>query len=129
VLFAHDTDQPVRKVFSTAAEVATIQLAYFVTGHKMQGGEAPVVIILAHDATRRMIYREWLYTCITRAQVKCILFYSRIALTGGLGTQRIKGKNLDEKIQAFMALSDTRNNPLALKIRLPEAMKIEKEDA
>jgi exodeoxyribonuclease V alpha subunit len=129
VLFAHDTDQPVRKVFSTAAEVATIQLAYFVTGHKMQGGEAPVVIILAHDATRRMIYREWLYTCITRAQVKCILFYSRIALTGGLGTQRIKGKNLDEKIQAFMALSDTRNNPLALKIRLPEAMKIVKEDA
>jgi AAA domain/UvrD-like helicase C-terminal domain len=129
VEFAHDTDQPVTKIFSTAAEVATIQLAYFVTGHKMQGGEAPIVVILAHDSTRRMIYREWLYTCITRAQVKCILFYSRIALAGGIGTQRIKGKNLDEKIQSFMALSDTRNNPLALKIRLPEPMKIEKEVA
>jgi len=120
VEFGHDTDQPVTIVFSTLAEVASVMLSYVVTGHKMQGGEAPVIIILAHDSNRRMIYREWLYTCITRASLKCIVFYSRIALKGGIGTRRIKGNTLAEKVQSFVALSDTKNNPLAIKVRLPD---------
>lgn len=92
--------------FQTLAEVGSLQMAYVVTCHKMQGGESPTVIIICHDAHRHMLYREWLYTAVTRASQRCIIFYTRDALQAALTKQTIKGRTLREKVVSFNALMD-----------------------
>lgn len=87
--------------FTTLAEVGSLMTAYVVTCHKMQGGEAPVVVIICHDSHKSMLYREWLYTAITRASEKCILLYTETALRVALNKQKIAGRTLREKVKAF----------------------------
>lgn len=87
--------------FSTQAEVASIQLAYVVTCHKMQGGEAPLVFVILHQSHKRMLNREWFYTAVTRASQRCVVLMTRDGHGSALGKQNIKGKNLAEKIKAF----------------------------
>lgn len=48
-------------------------LAYAVTGHKMQGSESPCVVILIDPAASRVAERHWVYTAISRASKLCIL--------------------------------------------------------
>lgn len=115
--------------FSTLAEVMSLMTAYVVTCHKMQGGEAPTILILAHDAHKAMMYREWLYTAITRASQKCILFYSPDALRAALNKQKIKGSTLREKVQMFIRLSeDTGMFGPAVTVNLPDAESMEGMD-
>lgn len=87
--------------FSTQAEVASIQLAYVVTCHKMQGGEAPLVFVILHQSHKRMLNREWFYTAVTRASQRCVVLLTRDGVGSALGKQNIKGKTLAEKIKAF----------------------------
>lgn len=87
--------------FSTQAEVASIQLAYVVTCHKMQGGEAPLIFVILHQSHKRMLNREWFYTAVTRASQRCVVLCTRDGIGSSLGKQNIKGKNLAEKIKAF----------------------------
>lgn len=87
--------------FTTLSEVGSLMTAYVVTCHKMQGGEAPTVVIICHDSHKAMLYREWLYTAITRASQRCILLYTPTALRVALNKQSIKGKTLREKIASF----------------------------
>ena len=47
--------------------------AYAVTVHKSQGGEWPVVIIVCLTANYVMLYRQLLYTAITRARKLCVI--------------------------------------------------------
>lgn len=112
--------------FSTLAEVGSLMTAYVVTCHKMQGGESPTVIIILHDSHKQMLEREWLYTAITRASQRCIIFYTKDALRVALGRQAIKGKTLKEKIAAFARLCD-KSGPLgaAVTVRIPEAEELE----
>lgn len=92
--------------FSTFNEVAGLTLAYAITCHKSQGGEYPFVMILVHDVNKSMLYREWLYTAITRAQKQVMILYTPNALAGALRKQRIYGKTLAEKAQKFIALAE-----------------------
>lgn len=48
-------------------------LAYAVTGHRMQGSQAPCVIVVADDAGGLIASREWLYTAVSRAAKLCVL--------------------------------------------------------
>lgn len=93
------------QAFGSLAEVNTLQTAYVVTCHKMQGGESPHIIIIVHDAHAAMMYREWLYTAITRTSQKCILLFTDKALNSALRKQKVKGSNLSEKIAMFQALA------------------------
>lgn len=106
--------------FQSLSEVSSLMTAYVVTCHKMQGGESPVIIIICHDAHRQMLYREWLYTAITRASQKCILLYSQTALRSAINKQNIKGRTLAEKIQSFNDLQKNNGLGVALKVQLPE---------
>ena len=47
--------------------------AYAVTVHKSQGGEWPVVIIVCLTSNHVMLYRQLLYTAITRARKLCVI--------------------------------------------------------
>lgn len=108
--------------FNTLSEVGSLMTAYVVTCHKMQGGESPVIIVILHDAHKAMLYREWLYTAVTRASEKCILLYAPTALRAALGKQSIKGATLKEKVQSFNQAMDPRGLlGRAVKVDLPES--------
>ena len=78
-------------------EINQIALANAMTVHKSQGSEYPVAlvgILNNHDA---MLNRNILYTAITRAKKKCILFYQEEALNKALATIA------DENRHSFLA--------------------------
>lgn len=89
--------------FSTAGQVNSLILANAATCHKFQGSECPTVIVMCHSAavSGPMLTREWLYTAVTRASERVVLIYDNRGLANALNRQRIKGKNLKEKAQAF----------------------------
>ncbi len=51
-----------------ADNLSELELAYAVTVHKSQGSEYPVVIIPLIDCPTQLIYRNLLYTAVTRAK-------------------------------------------------------------
>ncbi len=101
-----DAEHGIEVPFGSLSEVGSLMIAYVVTCHKMQGGESPVVIIICHGAHRAMLYREWLYTAVTRASEKCILLYSEDALKSTLNKQKMPGSTLKQKVQSFNAAQD-----------------------
>lgn len=93
------------QAFGTLSEVGSLATAYVVTCHKMQGGQAPLIVIIVHDSHKFMMYREWFYTAVTRASSRCLVLHTKIAIKAACHKQRIKGKNLQEKIAMFTKLS------------------------
>lgn len=106
--------------FMTLSEVGSLMTAYVVTCHKMQGGESPTIVIICHDAHKQMLYREWLYTAVTRASEKCILLYTPTALSTALNKQSIKGTTLKDKVHAFNLLQTDRGLGKAVNVILPD---------
>lgn len=76
---------------------ANFQLAYAVTGHKMQGSEVPIAIVLLDPSyTARMVCkREWFYTAISRAKQLCYL-------VGNIQTARDYCRELGNKRKTFL---------------------------
>ena len=60
-----------------AESLADIELAYAVTVHKSQGSEYPAVILPVFDAAPQLMYRNLLYTAVTRAKKLLIVAGSR----------------------------------------------------
>lgn len=80
-----DDDGPATDEGGEPATVGTgcdFDLAYAVTCHKLQGSEAPCVIVMIDDSpkARRVCSREWAYTAISRAKQLCILIGKMEAL-------------------------------------------------
>jgi hypothetical protein len=75
-----------------------------------------------------MMFREWLYTAITRASDRCILLYTHTALKAALGKQKIKGSTLLQKIEAFNALQRDNGIGKAVDVTLPEPERLVEED-
>lgn len=103
-LFIRFFEQPdILYSFSSSGDLASIQHAYAMTCHKMQGSEARNVVIVVHQANSIMLNREWLYTAITRAQERIILLATDQGLINCLSKQKIKGQTTAEKIASFEA--------------------------
>lgn len=107
--------------FASKSSVASLMLAYVATCHKMQGGECPLVFVIAHQANKRPLNREWLYTAVTRASQRCVLLYTKQGVGFSLGKQNIKGTTLAQKVQTFVALTQSGLVGAALKVKLPQA--------
>lgn len=60
---------------------STIELAYALSCHKLQGSEADYVIVGLDFSAKMLLTREWLYTAITRAKKKCIICAETKALS------------------------------------------------
>jgi hypothetical protein len=87
-----------------------------------------VVVIICHDAHKAMLFREWLYTAITRGSQKVMLLYTDQALKTALGKQKIQGSTLKQKIESFNLLQKDNGMGIALKVQLPEASRLNEED-
>jgi len=118
--FGHG-NQTLEVAFGTLAEVESLMMAYVVTCHKMQGGEAPFIVVICHHAHKRMLVREWLYTAITRASERCVVLYTRMGLSSAINKQNIKGRTLKEKVASFNRLIDPKGLlGASMTVRLPE---------
>lgn len=59
---------------------STLRLAYACSVHKMQGSQAPAVVIALARAHTPMLTRNLLYTAVTRSQTVCVIVAERGAL-------------------------------------------------
>lgn len=76
-------------------------LGYAISIHKAQGSEWPRVFVICHDSHRTMLYRELLYTAMTRAQHQLILIGQAHVWNRCAKNPRIKGNSLADKIEFF----------------------------
>lgn len=66
-------DMSGRLVEYTKKDMYNLSMAYTISGHKSQGSEYPHVIIVIPDQHFSLMDRYWLYTLVTRCQVKAHL--------------------------------------------------------
>ena len=66
-----------REVVSPIASAAELELAYAVTVHKSQGSEYDCVLMPVADVPPMLLYRNLLYTAITRAKKMIIIVGNR----------------------------------------------------
>lgn len=107
--------------FDSKSEVASLQLAYAATCHKMQGGECPIVFVIIHQTHKRPLCREWAYTALTRASQRCVFLMTRQGMGFALGKQNIKGTTLKQKIASFAALTEVGLLGPTVRVKLPQA--------
>ncbi len=62
-----------RVVTYFSEDLSQLELAYAITVHKSQGSEYDFVIIPLYDVPSRLVYRNLLYTAVTRAKKNLIL--------------------------------------------------------
>jgi exodeoxyribonuclease V alpha subunit len=78
-------------------ELDELSLAYAISIHKYQGSECPCIIMPIHISHFKLLFRNLLYTGITRGKKKVILIGSKKALAIGIRNQdslkRITGLN------------------------------------
>jgi hypothetical protein len=80
---------------------AVFSLGYVLTVHKAQGCEWRKVFIIMHKDHSNMLYRELLYTAVTRAREQVICMTKEYLLTKAINSPRIKGNSLEDKIEFF----------------------------
>lgn len=107
--------------FGSKSQIASLMLAYVATCHKMQGGECPLVFVICHQAHKRGLNREWLYTAITRGSQRVVLLQTRQGVSFGVGKQTIKGQTLNQKIKSFQELTESGILGPTVRVKLPQA--------
>jgi len=99
VVKSKDTDA--EYTLSAAGEINTLELAYAMTVHKSQGREYRRVWFITHKSQATMIYRELLYTAVTRAKEELYVICEPNCFVKGINTQKYPGKTVMEKIESF----------------------------
>jgi ATP-dependent exoDNAse (exonuclease V) alpha subunit len=69
--------------------------------HKAQGSEWRKVFFVIHRAFKVLLFRELIYTAMTRAREELVIIDTSNALEGAIASQRIKGNSIEEKIEWF----------------------------
>lgn len=69
-----------------------IELGYAMTCHKLQGSEAPYILIGLDSSAYALLTKEWLYTAITRAKKHCIICAETKALGIACNTSNVMKK-------------------------------------
>lgn len=85
----------------TSGDLAMLTLAYAITVHKSQGSEYRRVFFITHHTHATMLFRELVYTGITRAKEELVIICPPSMFVQGITSQRLPGKTLAEKIEAF----------------------------
>jgi exodeoxyribonuclease V alpha subunit len=73
-----------RRLTLDTQETATLRLAYACSVHKMQGSQAPAIVIALARGHAPMLTRNLVYTALTRSQTACVIVAERGALSTAL---------------------------------------------
>ncbi|MCW2994600.1 MAG: ATP-dependent RecD-like helicase [Conexibacter sp.] len=73
-----------RRLTLDAQEAGTLRLAYACSVHKMQGSQAPAIVIALTRGHAPMLTRNLVYTAVTRSQTACVIVAERGALPTAL---------------------------------------------
>ena len=103
-----------RKMNYTPEQLAHVDLAYATTIHKAMGSEFETVIIPIVKAHTIMLYRNLLYTAVTRAKKKVILVGHKPILFMAVHRADISKRNtmLGERIRLYCKAYHTERNAL-----------------
>ena len=103
-----------RKLTYTPEQLAHVDLAYATTIHKAMGSEFETVIIPIVKAHTIMLYRNLLYTAVTRAKKKVILVGHKPILFMAVHRADISKRNtmLGERIHLYCKAYHTERNAL-----------------
>lgn len=74
------------------SELNELELAYAVSVHKYQGSESPCIILPIHESQYMMLYRNLLYTAVTRGKKLVILVGSKDALNAAVRNNNAKDR-------------------------------------
>ncbi len=74
-------------------EMDELILAYAVSIHKFQGSECPCVIIPVHTTHFKMLYRNLLYTGLTRGKKRAIFIGTKKAIAIGIKNEEVLKRN------------------------------------
>ncbi len=74
-------------------EMDELVLAYAVSIHKYQGSECPCVIIPVHTSHFKMLFRNLLYTGLTRAKKRAVFVGTKKALAIAIHNQEVQMRN------------------------------------
>lgn len=85
----------------TASEINNLRLGYACTVHRALGSEWEKVFFLIHHTNKSMLYRELLYTGITRAQKYLTIVCETDTFIKGVQNQKIAGESVEEKLMYF----------------------------
>lgn len=86
---------------SKANDINNSSFAYAITVHKAQGSECRKVIMLTHYCHSAMLYRELVYTAVTRAAEELHIIMSPMMLEKAARSPRIKGDTLKAKLEFY----------------------------
>ena len=84
-----------------SGELNAMDLAYAITVHKSQGSEYRRVFFITHKSQQTMLFRELIYTAVTRASEELYIICEPDMFVKGLISQRVPGDTLEEKLENF----------------------------
>lgn len=89
------------ETLETAGDLNALDLGYAMTVHKSQGSEYRRVYFITHASQSNMLFRELIYTAVTRAREELYIVCPPSLFVAGITSQRLPGKTLEDKIAAF----------------------------
>ena len=101
-----DTDEIV--YLDKAVQLNNSSLGYAMTVHKAQGSECRKVFFLTAGCHSAMLFRELVYTAITRAAEELVILCQPSMLARAGNRARIKGDTLAAKLEFFKSRSQER---------------------
>ncbi len=90
VVVAYPEGQYWREVGYLPGELDELQLAYAMSVHKSQGSEYPVVVLALVKGHFPLLVRNLLYTAVTRAKKRVVLFGDKAALQTAVENDRVR---------------------------------------
>ncbi|HEU4976697.1 MAG TPA: ATP-dependent RecD-like DNA helicase [Baekduia sp.] len=90
-------------------ETGTLRLAYACSVHKMQGSQAPAIVIALARGHAPMLTRNLLYTAVTRSQAACVVVAERGALATALG--RVDASRRNTRLVGLIARPEGSDQP------------------
>lgn len=72
------------------SELGELELAYAVSVHKYQGSECPCIVMPLHESHYKLLYRNLVYTGITRGKKLVVLVGSPKALQMAIANEEVK---------------------------------------
>lgn len=105
-----------RKSGYARSELGELRLAYATTVHKLQGSEARNVIIPVTMAHKPMLYRNLIYTAVSRATHLCVLVGEEEALRYAIGNapSGTRNSNFKHRLRKRINLTVSRRDKRSL---------------